>query len=124
MASRARTPRDQARVMGPSHRSSVGSVVPRVGLSLRASTRDLPCATRRISIQRQPATSSSTSTSPQPSVLTRSLASIFAALLGSLLFLFLVAPIAQLVVTAGAEGGARLGMDAELRRALVLTAAT
>jgi molybdate/tungstate transport system permease protein len=56
--------------------------------------------------------------------LTRPLASIVAALLGSLLFLFLVAPIAQLVLVAGAEGGARLGTDAELRRALVLTAAT
>ena len=54
----------------------------------------------------------------------RSIASIIAALLGSLLFLFLVAPIAQLVATAGVEGGARLATDAELRRALVLTAAT
>src|SRR5687768_8148047 len=51
-------------------------------------------------------------------------ASVLAALLGSLLFLFLVAPIAQLVATAGVEGGARLATDAELRRALVLTAAT
>ncbi|HEX6050330.1 MAG TPA: ABC transporter permease [Gemmatimonadaceae bacterium] len=52
------------------------------------------------------------------------LASIFAALLGSLLFLFLVAPIAQLVATSGVEGGARLASDAELRRALGLTATT
>ena len=51
-------------------------------------------------------------------------ASVVAALLGSLLFLFLVAPIAQLVVTSGAEGGMRLGTDAELRRALGLTAGT
>src|SRR6185436_1817630 len=42
----------------------------------------------------------------------------------SLLFLFLVAPIAQLVATAGVEGGAKLATDAELRRALGLTAAT
>ena len=54
----------------------------------------------------------------------RSLLSIVAALLGSLLFLFLVAPIAQLVATGGVEGGARLATDAELRRALGLTAAT
>ncbi len=52
------------------------------------------------------------------------LASIFAALLGSLLFLFLVAPIAQLVATSGVEGGARLATDAELRSALGLTATT
>ena len=57
-------------------------------------------------------------------IVPRSLISIIAALLGSLLFLFLVAPIAQLVATAGVEGGARLGTDAELRRALGLTAAT
>jgi molybdate/tungstate transport system permease protein len=56
--------------------------------------------------------------------LSRSIASVIAALLGSLLFLFLVAPIAQLVATAGIEGGARLATDAELRRALGLTAAT
>ena len=54
----------------------------------------------------------------------RSLASIAAALFGSLLFLFLVAPIAQLVATAGVEGGAKLATDAELRSALWLTAAT
>ena len=56
--------------------------------------------------------------------MSRQIASILAALSGSLLFLFLVAPIAQLVVAAGAEGGARLGTDAELRRALGLTAMT
>ena len=54
----------------------------------------------------------------------RSIASIIAALFGSLLFLFLVAPIAKLVATAGVDGGARLATDAELRRALGLTAAT
>lgn len=52
------------------------------------------------------------------------LASILAALLGSILFLFLVAPIAQLVATAGGEGAARLVTDAELRQALGLTAGT
>ena len=56
--------------------------------------------------------------------LPRSIATIFAALLGSLLFLFLVAPIAQLVATAGIQGSERLVTDGELRRALVLTAAT
>ena len=54
----------------------------------------------------------------------RSIVSIIAALFGSLLFLFLVAPIAQLVATAGVEGGARLATDAELRQALGLTALT
>lgn len=52
------------------------------------------------------------------------IASVIAALLGSLLLLFLVAPIAQLVGTSGLEGAARLGTDVELRRALGLTAAT
>jgi molybdate/tungstate transport system permease protein len=56
--------------------------------------------------------------------LPRSIASILAGLLGSLLFLFLVAPIAQLVAAAGIQGGERLVTDVELRRALVLTAAT
>jgi molybdate/tungstate transport system permease protein len=41
-----------------------------------------------------------------------------------LLFLFLVAPIAQLVVAGGADGAARLATDSELRQALVLTATT
>jgi molybdate/tungstate transport system permease protein len=52
------------------------------------------------------------------------IASVIAALTGSLLFLFLVAPIAQLVGTAGGQGAARLFSDAELRRALALTATT
>jgi len=56
--------------------------------------------------------------------LSRTIASVLAALFGSLLFLFLVAPIARLVATAGVEGGAKLATDAELRRALGLTAAT
>lgn len=50
--------------------------------------------------------------------------SIIAALLGSLLLLFLVAPIAQLVATAGASGIRHLGDDAELRGALARTALT
>jgi molybdate/tungstate transport system permease protein len=61
---------------------------------------------------------------PASRPLPRSIASIIAALFGSLLFLFLVAPIAQLVATAGAEGTVRLATDAELRRALALTAVT
>ena len=51
-------------------------------------------------------------------------ASVVVALLGSLLLLFLVAPIGELVITAGGSGLRRLGTDAELRRSLVLTAAT
>ena len=51
-------------------------------------------------------------------------ASIVAALLGSLLLLFLVAPIAELVGTAGGSGVRRLGTDDELRGALALTALT
>ena len=43
------------------------------------------------------------------------IASVLAALAGSLLLLFLVAPITQLVVTAGGEGATKLGTDAELR---------
>jgi len=62
--------------------------------------------------------------SPVPRSLHRSLASIVAALLGSLLFLFLAAPIAQLVASGGLEGATKLATDAELRRALGLTAAT
>ena len=46
------------------------------------------------------------------------------ALLGSLLLLFLVAPVGELVLTAGVEGVRRLGSDGELRRSLVLTALT
>jgi molybdate/tungstate transport system permease protein len=51
-------------------------------------------------------------------------ASVLAALGGSLLLLFLAAPIAELVVAGGASGIRRLGTDAELRSALGLTAAT
>lgn len=53
-----------------------------------------------------------------------SLATIIAALAGSLLLLFLAAPILQLVGTSGADGVARLGTDAALRDALLLTALT
>jgi molybdate/tungstate transport system permease protein len=52
------------------------------------------------------------------------LASVVAALLGSLFLLFLVAPILELVGDAGAGGLRRLGTDAELRSALLLTLAT
>lgn len=51
-------------------------------------------------------------------------ASIIAALLGSLLLLFLFAPIVELVATGGGNGVRRLFGDAELRRALTLTALT
>lgn len=57
-------------------------------------------------------------------VLVHGAANVVVALLGSLLLLFLVAPIGELVFTAGGSGLRRLGTDAELRRSLVLTAAT
>jgi molybdate/tungstate transport system permease protein len=49
---------------------------------------------------------------------------VLAALAGSLLLLFLGAPVAELIVTGGASGLARLGRDAELRQALFLTGLT
>ncbi|MDQ3697421.1 MAG: ABC transporter permease [Gemmatimonadota bacterium] len=49
-------------------------------------------------------------------------ASVVAALLASILLLFLFAPLAELVATAGGAGVRKLGTDAELRGALVLTA--
>ncbi|HEU4641225.1 MAG TPA: ABC transporter permease [Gemmatimonadaceae bacterium] len=51
-------------------------------------------------------------------------ASVVAALCGSLFLLFLVAPIGHLVAAAGASGVAKLFDDAELRGALSLTALT
>jgi molybdate/tungstate transport system permease protein len=51
-------------------------------------------------------------------------ASVIAALLGSIFFLFLVAPIARLVGAGGAAGVGKLFTDAELRDALWLTALT
>jgi molybdate/tungstate transport system permease protein len=50
--------------------------------------------------------------------------SVAAALGGSLLLLFLAAPVAELILVGGAGGLARLGRDAELRRALLLTVMT
>lgn len=52
------------------------------------------------------------------------IASVIAALLGSLLLLFLFAPVVELVAVAGGSGVAKLFTDAELRAALVLTATT
>jgi molybdate/tungstate transport system permease protein len=49
---------------------------------------------------------------------------VLAALAGSLLLLFLAAPVAELILTGGASGLARLGRDAELRQSLLLTLAT
>jgi len=49
---------------------------------------------------------------------------VLAALAGSLLLLFLGAPVAELIITGGAGGLARLGRDAELRQALLLTGMT
>ena len=54
----------------------------------------------------------------------RRIATVLVALAASLLLLFLLGPIGHLVVTAGGEGVQRLGTDAELRDALVLTALT
>ena len=51
-------------------------------------------------------------------------ATVVVALFGSLLLLFLVAPLAELVVVGGASGARKLLSDAELRGALALTAAT
>jgi molybdate/tungstate transport system permease protein len=51
-------------------------------------------------------------------------ASVVAALLASLFLLFLVAPIARLLVSGGAGGMGRLFTDSELRGALWLTAVT
>ncbi len=56
--------------------------------------------------------------------LAHGLASVLVALLASALLLFLVAPLAELVVTGGASGVRKLGTDAELRHALWLTALT
>ncbi len=52
------------------------------------------------------------------------IATVVAGLLGSLLLLFLAAPIVQLVGSSGADGLQRLGSDLALRDALLLTAAT
>lgn len=49
---------------------------------------------------------------------------VLSALASSLLLLFLVAPLAQLVVDGGGAGVRQLGSDAELRSALLLTAWT
>jgi molybdate/tungstate transport system permease protein len=51
-------------------------------------------------------------------------ASVVAALVASLLVLFLVAPVGELALAGGADGLRRLGTDAELRGALFLTAVT
>lgn len=51
----------------------------------------------------------------------QALLSVAAALMASLLLLFLAAPILRLVGEGGAAGLARLGADAELRRSLLLT---
>jgi molybdate/tungstate transport system permease protein len=51
-------------------------------------------------------------------------ASVVTALAASCFLLFLTAPVAELVATAGARGVAKLGGDAELRGALALTAFT
>ena len=49
---------------------------------------------------------------------------VLAAIGGSLLLLFLAAPVVELIVTGGAGGLTRLGRDSELRQALMLTGLT
>lgn len=60
----------------------------------------------------------------RPRSLAHGAATIAVALFGSLLLLFLVAPLAELVAVGGASGARKLLSDAELRGALALTAAT
>lgn len=55
---------------------------------------------------------------------THAAVSIVAALVGSICLLFLIGPVLKLVSTAGGAGMSALGSDAELRRSLLLTAAT
>lgn len=61
---------------------------------------------------------------PRRSLAAHRLASVVAALAGSVFLLFLVAPIAQLVAAGGSAGLGKLFTDAELRSALWLTALT
>jgi molybdate/tungstate transport system permease protein len=55
---------------------------------------------------------------------TQRIASVLAALAGSLLLLFLAAPVLELVGVSGGAGLRRLGSDAELRASLMLTGLT
>lgn len=57
-------------------------------------------------------------------VIAHGVATVIAALAASLLLLFLIGPIAQLVAAGGLSGLAKLHTDAELRDALILTAVT
>ena len=67
------------------------------------------------------ASESTTSSGPR---LKHGVLTVLAALGGSLLLLFLAAPVAELIITGGVGGLARLGTDAELRQALTLTVLT
>jgi molybdate/tungstate transport system permease protein len=62
--------------------------------------------------------------SATPPVRAHAIATVLVALCGSLLLLFLVAPLAELVAIGGASGIGKLATDAELRGALLLTALT
>ena len=64
------------------------------------------------------------SPSRRPSVVVRAGGTIFVAVFSSLFLLFMVAPVAGLVVSGGARGLSSVGSDAELRASLVLTAST
>ena len=61
---------------------------------------------------------------PERSRLRHGVLTVASALAGSLLLLFLAAPVLELIITGGAGGIARLGTDAELRNALLLTGLT
>lgn len=61
---------------------------------------------------------------PAPSRTVHRLTSVVAALVASVLLLFLFVPVSDLALTAGGEGVRRLFSDAELRASLLLTGAT
>ena len=64
------------------------------------------------------------STIPSGPRLKHGVLTVLAALGGSLLLLFLAAPVAELIIAGGVGGLVRLGSDAELRQALTLTVLT
>lgn len=65
-----------------------------------------------------------TPVAPRPLAASRATASVLIAIVGSLFLLFIVGPVAGLVVAGGARGVGALASDAELRQSLLLTAMT
>ena len=61
---------------------------------------------------------------PRPLAASRATASILVAIVASLFLLFIVGPVAGLLVAGGARGVGALASDAELRQSLLLTAMT